>query len=78
MSRFVIVTMLEEGGEEFVHLPNGASASDYVTLCGLDGGVAGSEQCTREAPKGVKVNCPACRGIWQLCRDFRKTDFEGE
>lgn len=76
MSKFVIVTMLEVNNEEFIHIRNGSGASDYTTLCGLDGGVSSSEQSQRAAPKGAKVNCAACLGIWKKCKEVRKSDFE--
>ena len=75
MSKFVIVTMLEDGGEEFVHIRNGGCASDYVTLCGLDGGVSDSAQSAKPAAKNSKVNCRACKGIWMACRGLRASNF---
>ncbi|CAM3962131.1 hypothetical protein SESI111939_10100 [Serratia silvae] len=78
MPRFVIVTMLEDGDEEFVHIRNGIEGSDYVTLCGLDGGVSGSEQSSRPASKNAKVTCRQCWGIWLACRGLKTTDFKAE
>lgn len=77
MSRFVIVTMLEEDNEEFVHIRSGAEGADYVTLCGLDGGTSSSEQSSRPAPKNAKVNCRHCWGTWMACKGLKATDFDG-
>lgn len=78
MSRLVVVTLLEDGGEEHVHLPVGdlGAGGGYTTLCGLDGGLSYTAMETKPAPRGAKVNCPNCWAIFNTCRSFRATDFD--
>lgn len=71
---FVSVTIDEDLNSTRVHLPNSSHASDYVTLCGLDGGVSDEGQA-HEFVSGP-VTCSHCIAIWKHCRKYRVTDFD--
>lgn len=45
--------------EETVHIRN-IGPSDHVTICGLDGGIAGSEHKVLDLQRGDKMNCGSC------------------
>lgn len=59
-----------------IHLPG--CIQDYATLCGLagEGDWAGGQ--LEPLPAGAKVNCEACKAIWEKCREFRKNQFENK
>lgn len=54
----------------------GGSGVDYATLCGLDGDDPGAGQYPAELPKQAKIDCVACRQIFERARQLRKTDFK--
>jgi len=54
------------------------AASDYYTLCGLDGddphkAVA---QMVADVPKGAKINCPHCAAIIRRAREYTERDLD--
>lgn len=67
---------VEVEGLTFTHI--GESVGDFATLCGLDGDDPGVLQRTVPTPNGAKVNCAHCWGIWNICRDWRASDFAKE
>ncbi len=50
---------------------------DYATLCGLDGNDPSIGQTgVVEAPRGTRINCGACHGIWQGLRELKLRDVD--
>jgi hypothetical protein len=73
-SKYVAV---ESDGIVEVHLPASATGN-YLTLCGLDGDDSAVGQHPAEVPRGARVTCAGCRGIWQTAKQFRDSDFAKE
>lgn len=58
------------------HVP-GVGRPDYATLCGLDGNDPAIGQTgVVPAPRGIKINCPQCRTIWDGLRWLRLRDSD--
>jgi len=68
------VGILIDGTVEW-HAPGGVS--DYATLCGLDANdsTVGHEGIV-DTPRGQKITCPQCYGIWAGAKALRATDFD--
>lgn len=64
---------IREGDTVRTHLPPTSGA--YATLCGLDGDDADKAVDQHPAPAGNKVDCDECRTIFNVCRDYRPSDF---
>lgn len=71
MSKFVAISCQ---GVVQVHLPH--STGNYDTLCGMDADDPAIEHFPAEVPKGAKVDCPDCKGLWEVAKRFRATDFK--
>ena len=77
MKRSAIVGVLTDN-EMMFHLP-ASGVSNYDSLCGIDADdPAIGHNGFVNVPKGQKVNCASCKGIYLLIRDLkvRVTDFE--
>lgn len=71
---FVIVHFLDDpDSPSLVHISCGVAG--YRTLCGLDGGLAGDEMSSVDAPKGAKISCQRCFEIWESAKDVTASDF---
>lgn len=77
----VLITHLEEDedGEyrQDIHI-EGGQCGGYATACGLDGGFSGEEMRSEPAPRGAKINCPACFQLWKEFRRVRLNQFSPE
>jgi hypothetical protein len=75
MSKYVAI--LHEGVTT-IHLPH--STGDYATLCGEDGDdpMPDVDSVEIDVPKGAKVDCRHCLGIWQVCKKYTAKDFGKE
>jgi hypothetical protein len=75
MSKYVAIL---HDGVITIHLPH--RTGDYATLCNEDGDDPMPEVDLVEVdvPKGSKVNCVSCIGIWQVCKKYTIKDFEKE
>lgn len=73
MSRYVAI--ITDGVLE-IHLPH--EDGNSATLCGLDGDDPNRaiQQEWVDVPKGAKVNCRLCWGIFQTCKAFTARDFD--
>jgi len=73
MSKFIAVIV---EGTLSIHARD--TTGNYATLCGLDGDDPhpGAQQSMAKVPRGRKIDCTACRNIWQVAKQYRATDFE--
>lgn len=67
--RFVAITV-EDVTQ--THLPH--YSQNYATLCGLDGDHPFLKQFS--AKPGNKVDCAECSAIFDVCSEFRASDFK--
>lgn len=54
----------------------GDPGGNYATLCGLS-----SDDDMNHivpTPKGQRINCPSCFGVFQLAHGFKRSDFTKE
>jgi len=50
---------------------------DYDTLCGIDSNDDSIGHFgTVPLPPNAKIDCAACRNIWETARRYRKSDFK--
>lgn len=63
-------------GELSVHMAH--QNGNSMTLCGLDGDDPGGtvDQTTVPVPRGARIDCAACYGIWREAKRYRASDFE--
>jgi hypothetical protein len=71
MSRYIAIEVEDEPMK--VHAAS--ALAGYTTLCGLDGGTAGTDQRQVELPRKAKIDCEQCLQIFTESRRFRMTDF---
>jgi len=71
MGRYIAIEVEDEPMK--VHAES--SLAGYTTLCGLDGGTAGTDQRQVALPKRAKIDCEQCLQIFTEARRFRMTDF---
>lgn len=69
-----MVAISVEGNPAQVHAYS--NLADYMTLCGLDGGLTGADQNEVGIPIGAKIDCPQCFAIFMEARRFRRGDFD--
>lgn len=50
--------------ETLVHIVN-IGPTDHVSICGMDGGIAGGEHEILPLKRGDKVNCSVCLGFYE-------------
>lgn len=72
MSKSIIGVAQDAKGTHIEWHVVGAGPGDYVTLCGMDGDDSEVGQYgTVEPKRGVKVDCPQCKSIWQAVIGLR-------
>lgn len=67
--RFVAI---EVDGDLGVHA---RVAGEYMTICGLDGGLSSEDQRECALPPQPRIDCPACANIVRAARKIRTRDF---
>ena len=73
MSKYVAI---EIDGELTIHAHD--TTGNYATLCGVDGD---DDHCavgqkTVSLPRGRKINCKQCKGLFDAVKKYRQSDFE--
>ncbi len=58
--QYLVKILDHDRGETLVHIRN-IGPTDHVSICGMDGGVSGSEHETLPLNRGDKMNCSQCR-----------------
>jgi hypothetical protein len=76
VSRLVAINV---GGSVEVHACGREIPGDYDTLCGVDANdPAIGHFGIVDLPKGAKIDCQQCRGIFEATRALRRTDFASQ
>lgn len=70
MSRYVAIDV---DGEVRTHARS--EEGNYMTLCGLDGGISGSDQREVGLMIGARIDCQQCHQIFTAARKLRARDF---
>lgn len=63
-------------GELTIHIAPGDAPGDYSTLCGVDANDPSVGHEPADVPRGAKITCKACFGIWKAARLVRVRDFD--
>ncbi len=61
---YLVKIIDHESGETLVHIRN-IGPTDHSSVCGMDGGVAGSEQEIVPLKRGDKMNCSRCKVYYE-------------
>ncbi len=71
MREFVAI---EIDGKLTIHADD--PTGNYATLCGCDGDDPIVGQIVAVVPRGRKINCQHCYGIWLKSREYKASDFK--
>lgn len=63
-SEYLVKIRDHDRDETLVHIRN-IGGSDHVSICGMDGGVAGDEHEQVPLKHGDKMNCCVCRTYYE-------------
>jgi len=69
MSADRLIVTIKADGETLNHM----AGINYSSLCGIDSDSPLIENYPVETPKGAKIDCRICIGIWLECRNYRKS-----
>ena len=76
MTRNIIIIII--AGERTTHMRH--TSGNYATLCGLDGDDSEHDvdQRTVVSVPEELINCSDCKGIFEVCREYKPWDFVAE